>query len=134
MEVRNCKSCGRLFNVMNRERICPDCAKKLEDKFQEVKEFLQEYPNSTVDVVSTKTGVTTKQIRQWVREERLILSENSVEGIECESCGKRIRTGRYCEACKAALSNNLMNAIEKPKRAPQKTTDRERDRMRFIQK
>ena len=84
--------------------------------------------------MSTKTGVTTKQIRQWVKEERLILSENSVEGIECESCGKRIRTGRYCEACKAALSNNLMNAIEKPKRAPQKKTDRERDRMRFIQK
>ena len=32
MEVRNCKGCGRLFNVINREVICPDCVRKLEDK------------------------------------------------------------------------------------------------------
>ncbi len=37
MDVRNCKMCGRLFNVLNNERICPACQKKLEDKFHEVK-------------------------------------------------------------------------------------------------
>ena len=42
MDVRNCKMCGRLFNVLNNERICPACQKKLEDKFHEVKEYLEE--------------------------------------------------------------------------------------------
>lgn len=44
MDVRNCKMCGRLFNVLNNERICPACQKKLEDKFHEVKEYLERIP------------------------------------------------------------------------------------------
>lgn len=41
MEVRNCRSCGRLFNYMGAP-LCPACQKKLEEKFQEVKAFLEE--------------------------------------------------------------------------------------------
>ena len=40
MNVTNCRSCGRLFNVLSNERICPECRKKLEDKFQAVKKYL----------------------------------------------------------------------------------------------
>lgn len=132
MEVRNCKTCGRLFNVLSSERICPDCRKKLDDKFQEVKEFLEQNPNSSVEVVSKETDVSAKQIRQWVREERLVFSENSVEGIECEQCGKMIRTGRFCESCKAAITNNLNSAIDKPKKAPVQKKTHDKDRMRFL--
>ena len=49
MEVRNCKACGRLYNVMGRERLCPACRAKLEEKFQEVKRYLEENPNSSVE-------------------------------------------------------------------------------------
>ena len=42
MEVSNCRSCGRLFNVITNSRICPSCKQKQEDKFQEVKEYLRE--------------------------------------------------------------------------------------------
>ena len=45
MEVTNCRSCGRLFNVLSNETICPNCQKKLDDKFKEVKEFLDENPS-----------------------------------------------------------------------------------------
>lgn len=133
MEVKNCKACGKLFNVMASERICPDCQKKLEDKFQEVKSYLEDNPNSSVDAVSEATKVPTKQIRQWVREERLIFADGSVSGIECEQCGTMIRTGRYCDMCKAAISNNLMSAINKPKPVERKKPEREKDRMRFLQ-
>ena len=74
MDVRNCKMCGRLFNVLNNERICPACQKKLEDKFHEVKEYLEEHPGASVEQTATDNDISTKQIRQWVREERLILS------------------------------------------------------------
>ena len=37
MEVSNCQACGRLYNVMGRERLCPACRAKLEEKGQEVK-------------------------------------------------------------------------------------------------
>lgn len=133
MEVRNCKACGRLFNVFSKDPLCPDCVKKLEEKFQEVKEYLDQNPNSSVDAVAEATKVTTKQIRKWVREERLIFAEGSMEGIECEQCGTMIRTGRYCESCKAAISNNLMSALDKPKPVEKKKPEREKDRMRFLQ-
>ena len=97
MEVRNCKMCGRLFNVLNNERICPACQKKLEDKFHEVKQYLEEHPGASVEQTATDNDISTKQIRQWVKEERLILSSATEAGIVCEKCGKPIRTGRFCD-------------------------------------
>lgn len=133
MEVRNCKGCGRLFNVLGSEKLCPNCQKGLDEKFQEVKDFLDENPNSSVDAVSKATGVTAKQIRQWVREERLVFSEGSVEGIECERCGTMIRTGRFCDKCKAATIGNLRSAINQPEVEKPQKKRREAERMRFLQ-
>lgn len=132
MNVMNCKGCGRLFNQMTNEKLCPACVQELEDKFQQVKKYLEENPNASVDMVSKDNDVSVKQIKQWVREERLTFSEGSLEGIECEGCGTLIRTGRYCDECKYKVTNNLMSAINKPKEAP-KPKERDRDRMRFLQ-
>jgi flagellar operon protein (TIGR03826 family) len=136
MEVRNCRSCGRLFNVLSGERICPSCRQKLEDKFQEVKAYLNDHANASVDEVSKANDVSPKQITQWIREERLTFAEGSMEGIACESCGKMIRTGRYCEECKAKMANNLMNAIDQPKAPEPKPEKPEKsgNRMRFLNK
>ena len=131
MEVTNCRSCGRLFNVLNNETICPNCQKKLDEKFKEVKQLLEENPNASVEKVSTETHTSTKQIRKWIREERLILSEGVLDGITCDRCGKPIRTGKYCDECKAKMANTLMSAFEKPAR--NSTNDFKGDgRMRYI--
>ena len=132
MNVMNCKSCGRIFNVLANETICPNCRQKADEKFQTVKEFLENNPNSNVDDVSRETGVSTKQIRQWIREERLTFAEGSIEGIECEQCGAMILTGRFCEKCKANLSNTFKNALDKPKQV-EKKRERDGNRMRFLQ-
>ena len=133
MNVSNCKSCGRLFNVLVNEKICPACKQALEDDFQQVKKYLEENPNASVEEVSRENDVTVKQIKQWVREERLVFSEGSIEGVECENCGTMIRTGRFCEECKMKMKNNLMSALDKPKTPEIKKTERDRDRMRFLQ-
>lgn len=136
MNVTNCKGCGRLFNVLSSERICPECRRRLDEKFQAVKEFLDLNPNSNMNDISEACNVSVKQLRQWVREERLTFSENSLEGIECEQCGKMIRTGRFCDSCKSKISNNLMSAINKPGREPMDPAAKNRDntnRMRYLQ-
>ena len=107
MEVRNCRSCGRLFNYMGERRFVRRVRKSFEEKFQEVKAFLEENPNSSVETVAEELDVSVKQIRQWIREERLSLSVAGADGIVCETCGKPIRTGRFCEKCK----NNMANAL-----------------------
>ena len=133
MNVTNCKGCGRLFNQMGSGKLCPQCVAQLEDKFQEVKRYLNENPNATIDAVSQDNDVSVKQIKQWVREERLTFAEGSVSGIECESCGTMIRTGRFCDSCRFKISNNLMSALDKPKVAEPRRDNREKDRMRFLQ-
>jgi hypothetical protein len=119
--------------VLGSERICPACQKALEDKFQEVKQYLRENPDSSVEKTAIDNDVSTKQIKQWVREERLILSSATDSGITCENCGKPICSGRFCESCKAKMADELMGAIDRPKAAAPKKKEHERDKMRFLQ-
>lgn len=133
MVVVNCRGCGRLFNQISRERLCPLCKEKLEDKFQQVKKYLTENPNATIEEISRDNDVTSKQIKQWVREERLVFSKDSPVGIECESCGKMIRCGKYCDTCKGNLTHTLQSALDKKTVPLSPTRDRSGDRMRFLQ-
>lgn len=136
MEVRNCKGCGRLFNYLQGPYLCPACIGDLEDKFQQVKEFLRENPKAPMNVVSEENGVSAKQIRQWVREERLSFTEESQITLECEGCGAKVLTGRFCSKCKNGLISDLNGAVKRPKATlvekPQKNTDK--NRMRFLEK
>ena len=133
MDVRNCRSCGRLFNYVSGPPICQACKDKLELKFQDVKEYIRENPHAPIQAVSTDNDVSVQQIKQWVREERLTFSEDSPIGIECENCGKIIKTGRFCEECKNKMKDNLSSVLDKPKviLEPKKPA-RDGEKMRFL--
>ncbi len=135
MDVRNCRTCGKLFNYIGGQPICTNCQRKLEEKFQEVKEYLRENPNSSINQVAEENDVSVKQIKQWIREERLTVTNAGADGITCEQCGAPIHTGRFCEKCKAAMVNNLSGAISKPKMPEEsKKSDHDnKNRMRFLQ-
>ena len=109
MEVRNCRGCGKLYNYIGGpyRNLCPNCIEKIEEKYLEVKEYIQDHHNATMTEVAEECDVSTRQIEQWVREERLSFSDDSPIGIACEVCGATIRTGRYCERCKNDLANRL---------------------------
>ena len=47
MEVKNCKGCGRLFNYMGGAPLCDACRKKLEEKFQKVKQYLDDHSDAS---------------------------------------------------------------------------------------
>ena len=98
MDVRNCRQCGRLFNYLGGPPICQACREAVEEKFQQVKEYVRNNPGSNIQMVAEDNDVTVQQIRQWIREERLEFSADSQVGIECEGCGASIRTGRFCDA------------------------------------
>ena len=133
MEVKYCKSCGRLFNYIGGPSICANCQKKLEDKFQEVWQYLNDNPNSSVNQVAEAMDVSVKQIKQWIREERLSLTQPSPDGVTCERCGMPICSGRFCDKCKVSLQNTLSSAIDKPKTPEVKKRVRDGDKMRFLQ-
>lgn len=134
MEVRSCRSCGKLYNYLgNTTPFCPVCMKQLEEKFEICKNYIYDNPGSNIQMVSDATEIPVKTIKQWVREERLSFAEGSSVGIECESCGAPILTGRYCDKCKAETLNGMMNAGRRPvKENPREKDRRESAKMRFL--
>ena len=133
MKISNCRGCGRIFNVLADEQFCPNCQKKMDEKFDVVKKYVQENPNTPVETVARETDTTMRQIRKWIREERLSFSPDSAHGIECENCGKMIHTGRFCDECKKKLTNTLRSALDTPKKEERnKWAYTDREHMRFI--
>lgn len=135
MNVRNCRKCRRIFNYVLGPVLCPNCREEEENKFQEVKKYVQEHKNSGIQEVSEECDVTVAQIRQWLREERLVLSEESPIGIGCERCGKMIKSGKFCDECRNQLSHTLQSAMgKKGTYVPTKEHTRDGVRMRFLDK
>jgi predicted amidophosphoribosyltransferase len=136
MDVRNCKKCGRIFNFVGGQPICAQCKSELEDKFVEVKTYIRRNPQANISQVAEECETDIRQIRQWVREERLLFSADSAMGIECEKCGKTIRTGRFCDECKRDTTNELSSAYHKPNSEPVESGNKNdsKSRMRFMDK
>ena len=134
MDVRNCRGCGKLFNYVQGPPLCPECMKELDKKFDEVKEYVYDHPKVDMKEVAEVCNVSIAQIKQWIREERLAFSEDSVIGLECEGCGAIIKTGRYCKACKEKLAKSLQELYpsENKNTLKKKTDYRDNPRMRFL--
>jgi hypothetical protein len=114
--------------------VCQACMKKLDEKFADVKKYIYDNPGANAQQVADDNDVSLGQIRKWVREERLSFSEDSPVGLECESCGKMIKTGRFCSSCKDKMANNLSSAYKEPEKIVEKksTSDGRGPRMRFF--
>jgi flagellar operon protein (TIGR03826 family) len=136
MEVRNCKSCGRLYNYIggSYRNLCPDCINKIEDKFIEVKDYIQDHKNATMPEISSECDVRIEQIEHWIREERLYFSDDSPIGIACESCGVTIKSGRFCPACKTKMSNVLSDLYSDDSKNRKSEVKRDSERMRLLSK
>ena len=133
MNVRNCRRCGKIFNYVMGAPLCPVCREEMEKKFHEVKKFIQDHPGVGIPEVSEACEVEPSQIRQWVREERLEFAEGSVVDIACEKCGAPIRTGRFCEKCKASMINTMNSVYKEPQAGqPLNTGNRDNPRMRYL--
>lgn len=131
MDVRNCKKCGKLFNFTG-ESVCPACAKEMEEKFFEVREYIYKNPSASMVDVSEEMDVPIQQIKKWVRQERLSFTKDSGISIDCEVCGRPILTGRYCKECKTKMANSFTSAyVQAPKDSKSNKTS-SNGKMRFL--
>lgn len=135
MDIVNCRRCGKMFNYISGQRICPLCKQEEEKKFREVKDFIKENKEAGIKEISEQCDVNANMIRQWIREERLVFGDDSPIGIECEGCGTMIKSGKYCDKCKMDLARGLLNATQKPE-MPDNTAKAEvkqNPKMRFLE-
>jgi len=110
MNIKNCVRCGRIY-VYDGYSLCIDCRRADEEDFNKVKEYLDENPGANVMEVSEATGVETKKIIQFLREGRLEVKDETNLILDCERCGKPIKTGRFCEKCSKEMEKEMLTAI-----------------------
>lgn len=136
MNVKNCRLCGRIYNYVAGPNICPACRDGMEAKFQEVKEYIRSHKGCGIQEVSEACDVEPGQIRQWLREDRLEVTEDSAIFLNCESCGAPIRSGRFCGKCTGSMMKGFNDALGSgQKAAPPKQPahkDGDKAKMRFL--
>lgn len=107
MNLINCQECGKIFASAG-QKVCPDCRKSEDEKFELVRDYLWDNPNSTISAVSEATEVGEKLIIKFIKDNRL-----QSEGLEidyklnCRRCGKEIAAGVYCDRCRSKMINEL---------------------------
>lgn len=114
MAIKNCKRCGKMYNYIAGDPICPECKEAREAKFQQVKKYVQDNKQASIPEIVRECDVDQKLINQWIREERLFFADDSPVKINCEKCGCQIATGRFCDKCKKDTANVFNNASRRP--------------------
>jgi flagellar operon protein (TIGR03826 family) len=135
-DVRNCRKCGKVYTYIGGPPICPVCSEKDETDFKQVKEYLYNNPGASMSEVSTALDVSVEKITRYLREGRLeIVGGDGNLILECESCGKSIKTGRFCQECQKELTKDFKSTARQMNESLPKDDDVKRSvEMRFLNK
>lgn len=133
-DLRNCRRCGRMYNYIGGPPICQDCKNADEEVFKKVKDYLYDNPGATLSQVALDLEVSVEKIKMFLKEGRLEITDDSNIVLECERCGKSIKTGRFCRDCQNEVSGDLERTT---KSIPQDSTDQYKGNgigMRYLNK
>lgn len=97
VKLGNCPKCGKLYVQVR--KICDTCFEKQEDDYRKVSEYLWDNPGSSMKQLSETTEVSVSQIRQFIMEKRILISQFSNLSYPCDTCGNLIKQGRTCPSC-----------------------------------
>lgn len=120
MKVDNCKRCKKLYNKI-KTPYCPTCLDEIDRQFGLIRDYMNENPYADVNTVLKETGTEEKVLLFLLREERLTISTRAL--IPCDSCGKMIKSGRYCSECTVKLTTEFHKAEEEQKKSVKISND-----------
>lgn len=116
---RTCEKCGgvMIFKGVG-EYECEKCGAIAYDDYGKVRLYIEGHRGANMSEIEAATGVHQRAIRQMLKESRLEVMENSKMFLQCESCGRAIRSGRFCPECEAKYHRSL----EEEQRANMRST------------
>lgn len=109
-EVKNCRRCKRIFMYAVGPQLCEECKKLEEEEYERVRKFVRDFPGATIQEVSDATEVSMQMIYKFLKDGRLEVTEGSPIALQCENCGVRITSGRFCINCSKKLASDMMRA------------------------
>ena len=125
MRLITCKNCGKLFYSEGDQR-CSSCVTTKFEEIKKLSKFFTYNQSASIEDAAKELNIDERNIISYLREEKLELPLLSEDGIECKRCGKLIKTGKFCNVCKAELINGFNAGIEKEESKEVKA------RMRFL--
>lgn len=129
MNVKNCVKCGKIY-AYNGLKYCPSCRRKEEENFQIVKEYIYNHKDATIQETSEATGITVRKIISYLRQGRLeIKGDNSNMILDCERCGKAIKTGRYCSKCAKEIEKEFRSGEKSSNTKSSDDSNKDNDKM-----
>lgn len=126
--LRNCSECGRLFAYQQGRPVCSRCLNQEEEQYMVVRRYVRDHPGASVFEVAEETGIEEEKILQFLRDGRL-QSKGFTELLECQRCGKRIGSGKYCDSCLRELDSQIRGIVSPERSSPSQPTTRSRERM-----
>ncbi len=113
MGIYTCRKCGKKFESAGlTDGICEECLRASLDKYHQVREFLWSHPGSTASEIANQCDCSVRDVMQWVKEDRFMLTDGSKVMLFCANCGAKIVSGIYCTACQAAINKGEINAAK----------------------
>jgi len=106
LHIANCPKCGKVFNPTFAD-LCPQCHKQIDREYEQCATYLREHRGATISELSEATGVSMRQITNFIRERRISITDSPNMGYPCDSCGDLIREGKLCITCHQRLSTSL---------------------------
>lgn len=134
MSVSNCVRCGKVINGGSIE-VCDSCAEKEKVEFQRIKDYIENNPGATVFQVTTALDIAIKNIKRYLRENRLEIADRDAKSnsfLSCIKCGESIRSGYYCMNC--ATSVQYAKTVESPVRDQNSSESSQKTGIHFSQK
>lgn len=109
LNFRNCKRCNKPFSTILDYTICPVCIDKENQDFNRTRDYIYANPSTTKEDAISNCKIAEVDLDRWIREERIVLSENSPISYPCDACGTKIRNGHFCIDCKIKLHSPTPN-------------------------
>lgn len=102
-KITHCSKCGYAFTAEDyagyEAFLCPHCGNEDMTNFGRIHRYLETHGSASMYQIYENTGISTREIKQYLRESRVEISENSKAFIRCEECGAEIKSGRVCIKC-----------------------------------
>ena len=70
-EVYTCRHCKKLFTSVIKRQVCEECDKKEDQLFQQIKEYLRQYPNSNAMQIAEGLEINVMSVLHFIDEGRL---------------------------------------------------------------
>ncbi len=67
MNLANCKLCGGMFSK-SLSSYCPTCQSKLDDRYDEYREYVKNHPGCNMMEVANTTGIPINYVQQYIKD------------------------------------------------------------------